>query len=359
MKKQKAKAMRTIVVSALMFAPVAAMAQSSTTVYGRIAGGVDFVNKIALTGGGSGSTFRYGSGQWGTSWWGVKSTEDLGDGLKAVMNLESAFATGTGSTGDYLFNRFAYVGLSSATAGTVTLGRSMGLPDSEIGALDPMEYQAISLGTLQNGRIWGSRANAVTYSSANWGGLSLRAQMGLNGSAGNFNSGKQIGTSLTYQNGPLVLKGLYEEIRSTTGDFNSLYDASRMYVAGGTYQLGDVKLSAGYALTRSGSQTVATADNPTASNKQQLFWVGGNYQVTPALQLNTGVYRAKRNNGGGSATLLAVGTDYYLSKRTMLYTTVGTVRNGGNAAFAVEAGSDRPQAGSSQQGLYAGVVHWF
>lgn len=353
------KCIRAAAVGALVFAPLAAMAQSNVTIYGRIAGGVDFMNKIALPGGGTGSTARYGSGQWGTSWWGIKSTEDLGGGMKAVVNLESAFATGTGSTGEYLFNRFAYVGLSSADMGTVTLGRSMGLPDSEIGSLDPMEYQATSLGTLQNGRIWGSRTSAITYTSPQWGGFSLRAQMGLNGTAGNFNSGKQIGTSLTYQSGPLVLKGLYEEIRSSTGEFNSLYEASKMYVAGGTYQIGDLKLSAGYVLTRSGSQTVATADNPTASNKQQLVWIGGQYRISPALQLNTGLYRANRNNNGGNGTLLAVGADYYLSKRTMLYGTVGTVRNGGGAAFSVEAGSDRPLAGSSQQGLYTGIVHWF
>lgn len=334
-------------------------AQSNVTIYGRVAGGVDYLNKIALPGGGTGSTLGYGSNQWGTSWWGIRSTEDLGGGLQAVANLESAFDTGTGSTGDSLFNRFAYVGLASNTYGSLWLGRAMGLPDSEIGGLDPMGYQAISLGTLQNGRIWGSRTKTVTYNSPQWGGLSFRAQMGLNGTAGNFNGGKQLGGVVIYQSGPLTVKGLYEEIRSSTGEFNSLYEASRMYVAGGSYTLGDLKLSAGYALTRSASQTVATADNPAAANEQNLFWIGGNYQMSPALVLNTGIYRANRNKGGGNGTLLAVGANYSLSKRTMLYGSFGTVKNGGNAAFSVEAGSNRPTAGSNQQGLYTGMVYSF
>lgn len=100
-------------------------------------------------------------------------------------------------------------------------------------------------------------------------------------------------------------------------------------------------------------------DNPTAATKQQLYWLGANYQATPALVLIGGAYRAIRNNDGGNGTLLALGANYYLSKRTMLYGTVGTVLNGGNAAFSVEAGNNRPLPGSNQQGVYTGMVHWF
>ncbi|WP_430869552.1 porin [Cupriavidus basilensis] len=337
----------------------AANAQSSVTLYGRITGGVDYLNKIAQSGGGHADTLRYAGGNWGTSWWGLRAKEDLGGGLSAVMNLESAFATDNGQTGNSLFNRYAYVGLASSTYGSLWLGRAMGLPDSEISAVDPMGYQATSLGTLQNGRIWGSRANTITYNSPVWGGLSFRGQAGLNGTAGQFNSGRQLAGSISYQSGPLVVKGLYEEIRDIDGGFNSLYTASKLYAAGAAYQVRDLKLYGGYALTRSGANTVATADNPTGATKQQLFWVGANYQATPALVLIGGAYRANRNNAGGNGTLLAVGGNYYLSKRTMLYGTVGTVLNGGNAAFSAEAGNNRPLAGSSQQGVYTGMVHWF
>ena len=38
----------------------------------------------------------------------------------------------------------------------------------------------------------------------------------------------------------------------------------------------------------------------------------------------------------------------------------GASLNGNNAAFSVEAGSgNKPLAGSSQQGVYTGIVHWF
>ncbi|MBP0624798.1 porin [Cupriavidus consociatus] len=356
--KRNNKVLSAVVTLISLAAVGEAYAQNSVTLYGRLVGGVGYLNKIAQPGGDTADTFRYAP-NWGTSWWGLRAQEDLGGGLSAVMNLESGFSTDAGSTGTSLFNRYAYVGVASKTFGALWLGRAMGLPDSEISALDPMGYQNTSLATLANGRIWGSRANTVTYNSPSWGGFSFRGQFGLNGTAGQFNSGKQIGGSVSYQNGPLVVKGVYEEIRDADGGFNSLYTASRLYATGVVYQVGDVKMYGGYALTRSGGNTVATADNPTAANKQELYWLGANYQATPALQLIGGVYRANRNNSGGNGTLLAVGANYYFSKRTMFYATVGHVMNGGNAAFTSEAGDNRPLQGSAQQGVYTGMVHWF
>ncbi len=62
---------------------------------------------------------------------------------------------------------------------------------------------------------------------------------------------------------------------------------------------------------------------------------------------------------GGGASLVSLGANYHLSRRTMLYGTVGTLSNGGTASFSVEANSGKPLPGSGQQGLYAGVVHSF
>lgn len=240
------------------------------------------------------------------------------------------------------------------------LGRAMSLTDSELWSVDPMGLQSTGIATLVYGRNWGPRPNAITYNSPAWGGFSFRAQAGLNGSAGNFNAGRQLSGSVSYASGPLVIKGVYEEIRDGNGNFTNLYATSREYAAGAAYQIRDLKLFGGYSLLRSGGATVADADNPTAANKNQMFWLGANYQATPALTLLASAYRANVNKSGGSGTLLALGANYNFSKRTMLYGTIGTVINGGNAAFAVEASpNSKPLAGSSQQGIYTGIVHWF
>src|SRR5205807_2074127 len=57
--------------------------------------------------------------------WGVKGSEDLGGGLKAIFRLESEFVVQTGEmdTPGVLFNRDSWVGLESASLGKLTFGR--------------------------------------------------------------------------------------------------------------------------------------------------------------------------------------------------------------------------------------------
>jgi predicted porin len=322
-----------------------AAAQGSVTLYGRIVSGVDYMNRIADGPDRSSSLLRH-AGQWGATWWGLRGTEDLGGGLSAVFHLESQFSADDGRVGDSFFSRYAVVGLSSRAYGTLLLGRAMGIPDGEVWALDPMGLQAMGAGTLQGNRTWGSRPNAITYNSPVWGGFSLRTQLGLNGEAGHSRAGRQLAASV-----------FYEEIRDSQGGFTSLYSASRLYTAGATYRVGGLKLFAGHSQIRSGSATLADADNPAGARRQQTYWTGANYQATPALVLVGGVYRANRRGGG--ASLLSVGANYHLSRRTMLYGTVGTLTNGGGASFSVEANGGRPAPGSGQQGLYMGMVHSF
>jgi predicted porin len=71
------------------------------------------------------------------------------------------------------------------------------------------------------------------------------------------------------------------------------------------------------------------------------------------------VYHVKLNRDGGSATLGALGATYYLSKRTVTYVTFGSVSNKGNAAFPAIIYSPGPRPGSSQQGTYVGMMHYF
>ncbi|CAE6826095.1 porin [Paraburkholderia domus] len=129
---------------------------------------------------------------------------------------------------------------------------------------------------------------------------------------------------------------------------------------GGSYKIGDAKLYAGYSLiASSGADTLADPTNPTAATRNQMEWLGINYQVSVSLQLIAAVYHANVNHGGGSGTLGVIGADYFLSKRTTLYATVGSMFNGGSAAFPVEVSDVQPQSGRSQQGAYFGVVHYF
>src|SRR5476649_216248 len=98
----------------------AALAQSNVTIYGLLDAAV-----VSERGGATGSVTKLTGGVASASRLGFKGTEDLGGGLSALFVLEEGVLIDTGaqdSTGQ-AFNRQSYVGLSSKTAGTITLGR--------------------------------------------------------------------------------------------------------------------------------------------------------------------------------------------------------------------------------------------
>ena len=118
----------------LMFAG-AAHAQTAVTLYG-IADGDFRVDHTSI-----GTLKSVGSGGESGTRWGLRGTEDLGDGLKATFNFEQGFdlsdnsvtqgnitpttpTSPTSSTGSRLFSRTATVGLNSTAFGEGRFGRA-------------------------------------------------------------------------------------------------------------------------------------------------------------------------------------------------------------------------------------------
>jgi predicted porin len=339
-----------------------ANAQSTVTLYGRVASGLDFVTNVATPNGQSKDNFRFGSDQYGYSWFGLKGDEDLGGGVHAVFKLESLFSSGTGQIfTNELFIRDAYVGLADDKFGSIWFGEAMSLADETGWYIDPLgEQVGIGVGNFAYGRAWGPRSNVVTYNSPSWGGFSFRAQDGFGGEAGNFRGDRELSVSAQYTLVNFAAYGVYEELRDSNGYFSDLFSASRVYMAGATYQLGPVKLYAGYQqLVSSGQNTVATAFNPYAATRSQQEWLGATYQVGPALAFQAGWYHGNMNHGGGEGNLAALGTTYNLSKRTFLYLTLGEMFNGSKSAFPVETADSQPLPGHNQQGGYIGIMHFF
>ncbi|WP_168788670.1 porin [Paraburkholderia aromaticivorans] len=348
--------------SLMAFCACNTYAQSTVTLYGRVASGLDFVTNVATPNGQSKNNFRFGSNQYGYSWFGLKGDEDLGGGLHAVFKLESLFTSGTGQTPpDTIFTRDAYVGLSHDTYGSIWFGRAMSLTDETGWYIDPLgEQVGIGVGNFAYGRAWGPRSNVVTYNSPIWSGFSFRAQDGFGNEAGNFRGGRQFSVSAQYTLVNFAAYGVYEEVRDANGKFSDLYAASREYMVGATYQVGGLKFYTGFQqLVSSGQDTLATSFNPAAATRSQQEWVGASYQATPALAFQAGWYHGNVNHGGGSGNLGAIGTTYNLSKRTFLYLTVGEMFNGKNSAFPVETADSQPLPGHNQQGGYIGIMHFF
>src|ERR1700738_1089878 len=104
-----------------------AHAQSSVTLYGLIDAGLTYVTneRVGTTGTTGHSNFAMTDGSINRSRWGLRGSEDLGGGLKAIFTLENGFTIKNGALGQNsrMFGRQAFVGLASDQFGTVTLGR--------------------------------------------------------------------------------------------------------------------------------------------------------------------------------------------------------------------------------------------
>lgn len=331
--------------------------QSSFSVYGRIAGGFDYVSNVRDANGNSASVSRFSNSQWGTSLWGFNGKEDLGGGLSAVVKLESAFDAGSGQLGGPMWGRYSVVGLSSSQFGTLWFGRAMALPDGEVYAIDPMGLQATGAPTLHGNRSWGPRDNTVTYNSPQIGPVSFRLQAALN--EADSARGRLLAGVVTYKKNGLMLKGLYEEVHDRDGKLSNLYSTSRLATFGATYDIGGFKLYVARSRMRSGGAAVTDEENPFGATRQDTTWLGANYQLTSTLTLIGGAYHAVTDVRDDRGTLFAFGTNYLLSKRTMIFATTGRVRNGANGVFPVEANGGRPPIGTNQRNVYAGMIYWF
>jgi len=124
----------------LLAASSAVSAQTSVTLYGRMDGGIEYINHIANGNGGSSTRWSAEGGDWGTSMLGFKGTEDLGGGTAALFTLETALQIMNGTTGDgRLFSRRAYVGLKNETWGQLQAGRNLFIDSDGVWEFDPFE----------------------------------------------------------------------------------------------------------------------------------------------------------------------------------------------------------------------------
>ncbi len=248
----------------------AAHAQSSVTLYGIIDEGFN----INTNAGGS-HLYNLSSGVLQGSRWGLRGTEDLGGGLKALFVLENGFDVNSGKLGQggLMFGRQAYVGLGSNAFGTVTLGRQY---DSIVDYVGPLEvgdqwggYIAAHPGDLDNFNNAYRINNAFKFTSINYAGLTFGGMYSLGGIAGDYSRNQTWSLGAGYSNGPLVMGVGYLNARTpatsggllgnntttttpaavTTPVYAGFASASTYQVigAGGAYTFGAATLGATYS----------------------------------------------------------------------------------------------------------------
>lgn len=366
---------KIVAIATLMAVAEAAHAQSSVTLYGRIDAGLEYLTgaptgQNPATGASTGSShrFRAESGDWGTSLWGIKGVEDLGGGNKALFHLEGAFntMTGQGPSNSGLFDRYATVGLSNDTFGTVLLGKELFISNG-VWDFDPFGQSNWSSASLVRGRNWNHSSNNISYQSPNIGGFDVSAQYALSNATnwngnGSTGQGRADGVQVTYSLPIVQFRAIYDEWRDpANGTLDDVFNYSREYFGGVNIFLGQFKIQAVYQQAH--SSTGAKSGGITTTQQE---WGGVTWQATPAAALVAAAYHVNANNGGGNATIYTVGGTYNLSKRTLLDIQIATARNSSHANFGLNSNSygdstatDNPLPGHSQSGAYAGIQHLF
>ena len=347
---------KTLIVAAVSASfAVAAHAQSSVTLYGVLDSGISYQSNVANANGEGKSLWTAGSAGIDQSRWGLRGSEDLGGGLKAVFNLESGFNIGNGKLNNNggMFNRQAFVGLSSGQYGTVTLGRQY---DSVQDYLAPLTAAGswggtffAHTGNLDNLSTNNGYAvnNSVKFQSANYAGFTFGGTYGFSNSTQFANNreysvganyqyqGLKVGAAYSQQNNPAIAVG---STGATGGSpFGTLAGEafrSRVYGAGLGYTFGPAEV--GFAWTQ------ARADNIVGGGliRQDNYEVNGKYNVTAAMSLGLAYTFTNQKDTAGASDAktrfhqIGAQADYSLSKRTDVYAQVAYQHAMGDSAFA-------------------------
>ena len=215
---------KTFVAVAVLGAFAGSAMAADVTLYGKIDLGLQYQhldNGTTTT-----DQFKETSGQNSGSRFGLKGTEDLGNGMKVGFVLENGFSADDGKMGQgsRLFGREAQMYLTS-DYGTLGFGRMGGL-SSGLGSYNMNSFMAMSTG-------WGDQAsklsnfglnrdrydNSIVYRTPSFAGFQVAAQYSfkMNGQEEVHTRANQRYAALgaTYKNGPFAAGLIVDSIFNT------------------------------------------------------------------------------------------------------------------------------------------------
>ncbi|WP_139826411.1 porin [Derxia lacustris] len=337
-----------------------APAASSVTIYGIMDAGIEY--RTRNNSGGDGM-WRVNSGGLNTSRLGFRGSEDLGDGNRAVFNLEGEVNLDTGASGSAIWGRLAYVGLERKGLGTVMLGRNSTtvydfvLPHDFMGYAPQYSWLTSTASVPATG--YTSRvSNAVKY-VGKFDAFTLGAHYSFGEVAGATGSNSAYGYGLGYNKGAVSAQLSFDEGRSGGTEALPASTRNRSVVGSGSYDFGPAKL---YAGVRATTRAPAVPSAATPHNRGDLYWLGASAPLTQAVTLYGGVYYENKRDTDSNPAMLAGKLTYNLSKRTWLYAVAASARSSkDDASGRVPTGVFRDQTpvGSQQSGFGVGVQHRF
>ena len=352
-----------------------AHAQSSVTLYGILDEFVGYQStKIA---GKSTTLVALGNNGELTSRWGIRGSEDLGGGYRAVFDLENGFDPGTGAAQNAyrFFDRQAWVGIA-APYGEVRLGRQNTPMFAWSGNLDAFSAATYGSG-YNNFANWQARVdNDIAYISPKLYGTQVELHYSVGGEVGTTAGNAVYQAAVQSNVGPAYLALAYLNAANPT---NSVRVQEIM--AGANYNYGWGKLYFGFfrandiisATTGNALANPAGKYNPAtgvvgnvAGNYHNTYSFSADYHFTPFLSLGAGyAFITDSSSLDNTAREFSAIVNYDLSKATRLYAVVSRLNNSNTAQYKMTGASITtgafltPGTGQSETGAQIGIRHLF
>jgi predicted porin len=360
------KKLIALAVAGASLAP-AAMAQTANpvTLYGRVYVTIESVEAK----GGATPVQRRTRVEDQSSLFGVRGTEDLGGGLKAFFQLETAFRPDQNNT--VFAARNSGVGLQGGW-GSFLMGRWDTPWKVATTAVDPYGDLTISgiTGVLNDGGNFDRRdMNSVQYWSPSFGGFAFRAMMTANerkNDPAGVNA-RDAGANVTFTRGPIYAFVAWEEHKDQSGGSGNAFGqlpAGTTVVngvagskeegisGGGNFSFGPVKLGGQYQEYKKTNR-----DKQKAWMGNVVFTFGNNQIIYQYMQSKEGKLNTATVEPDCKSNSL--GYQYNFTRRTFAIASYVKVDN--NSAAACNFGANRLAAANDQdpQGAFVGIRHIF
>jgi len=340
--------------------------------------------------------------------WGLRGTEDLGGGMKAFFTLEQGFnapngsvnssaaslatnstplsVSGNSSLNGQMFNRQSFVGLSSTDFGSIQFGRNYTFLYDVVTQYDSLNaadvFSPFGSGTYGGGggisedvRVDNSIKYKNKIGAVNFGGFYK-----FGGTSGSTSAQSAYGFNVGYEDGPFGIQAAVQNftdalkggVSTIAGDVNVTNYNTSSYLIAAKYNFGDATVKGGYesytlkapsdafatlgvgsyAGYVIGNATAASANFSKANQTTDIWYISGDYNFSPALNLALGYYDVNLKASGdlgqndGNQYYYSALLDYKFSKRTDTYAGVmyvkfdgpqfpSTTTNQNNEIFAV------------------------
>ena len=379
---------KTLAAVAVLGAFAGSALAADVQLYGIVDTGVGY-NHVDVDGLGDGQdidTFQMKSGQASGSRWGLKGTEDLGNGLTVGFILEDGFSSDNGTDSAPMFNRESslfieggFGKLAMGRMGSLNNGQSSWAKVGMINAFGTSDWGDYS---VQVGNVMSTAAqwdNMVAYQTPDFAGFKVYAQYGMGNTVENYGSVENESSSdryyalgATYNNGPFAAYFAVDSINyaswsngtakapndvddSLTVTLGGSYDFEAVKVYLGAQYFDEVKLSnfkgvikaagVGQSNKVKGYGISLTGDAPVLGGKA-MFGIGYTDAESADSEDKTADVELQRY-------VVSVGYDYPFSKRTDVYAVASYMQD------SWEDKVNKEDADPSAYTFYVGLRHRF